>query len=167
MSARTSFTNWPCSIARTLDVVGDAWTPLVLREAFYGCRRFDDFQAELRIARNTLTDRLRRLVEAGLLERRLYESEPPRHEYVLTEKGKDLFPVLAAMASWGDRWLAGPEGPPVTLHHETCGHDGRAEVVCSACHEPLHADDTTARMGPGYPDHLRSRPDVQRRFSKD
>lgn len=121
----------------------------------------------MRIARNTLTDRLRRLVEAGLLERRLYESEPPRHEYLLTEKGKDLFPVLAAMASWGDRHLAGPEGPPVTLHHEACGHDGHAEVVCSTCHEPLHADDTTARMGPGYPDHLKSRPDVQRRFAKD
>lgn len=71
------------------------------------------------------------------------------------------------MASWGDRWLAGPEGPPVTLHHEACGHDGQAEVVCSACHEPLHADDTTARMGPGYPDRLRSRPDVQRRFSTE
>ncbi|MFJ7073762.1 winged helix-turn-helix transcriptional regulator [Streptomyces sp. NPDC098781] len=164
MSARTSFANWPCSIARTLDVVGDAWTPLVLREAFYGSRRFDEFQSELRIARNTLTDRLRRLVEAGLLERRLYESEPPRHEYLLTEQGRDLFPVLAAMASWGDRWLAGPEGPPITLRHEACGHDAHAEVVCSACGEPLNADDTTARMGPGYPDRLKSRPDVRRRF---
>src|ERR1044072_946179 len=97
---RTSFAQWPCSIARTMDLLGDWWTPLVLREAFYGIRRFDEFQHELGIARNTLTDRLRRLVEEGLLERRLYQTEPRRYEYVLTEKGKDFFPVLAAMSRW-------------------------------------------------------------------
>ncbi|NUR03041.1 MAG: helix-turn-helix transcriptional regulator, partial [Streptomyces sp.] len=84
---RTSFSNWPCSIARTMDLVGDAWTPLVLREAFYGIRRFDEFQKELGIARNTLADRLRLLVDEGLLDKRPYQDEPVRHDYVLTEKG--------------------------------------------------------------------------------
>lgn len=148
-----------------MDLLGDWWTPLVLREAFYGIRRFDGFQRELGIARNTLTDRLRRLVDEGLLEKQLYESEPRRFDYVLTDKGRDFFGVLAAMSRWGDRWLAGDEGAPVRLHHEVCGHDTHAEVVCAACGEPLHGEDTTMRMGPGYPERLKPRPDVQRRFS--
>ncbi|MFI1168837.1 winged helix-turn-helix transcriptional regulator [Streptomyces sp. NPDC020801] len=164
--ARPSFADWPCSIARTVNLLGDTWTPLILREAFYGSRRFDEFRQELRIARNTLADRLRRLVEEELMERRPYESEPPRHEYVLTEKGRDLFPVLAAMSRWGDRWLAGEEGVPVTLHHDACGHDAHARVVCSECGEPMRAEDTSVRMGPGYPARLRTRPDVQRRFAR-
>lgn len=164
---RTSFSHWPCSIARTVDLLGDAWTPLVLREAFYGVRRFDAFQRELGISRNTLADRLRRLVEAGLLDTRRYEDEPPRHEYVLTEKGRDFFPVLAALTRWGDRWLAGEEGAPVVLRHDRCGHDTEAEVVCAACREPLRADDTAMRMGPGFPDRLRERPEVRRRFGVD
>ncbi|MFJ9736939.1 winged helix-turn-helix transcriptional regulator [Streptomyces sp. NPDC101166] len=163
--ARPTFADWPCSIARTVDLLGDPWTPLILREAFYGSRRFEQFQQELGIARNTLADRLRRLVEEGLMERRPYESEPLRHEYPLTEMGRDFFPVLAAMSHWGDRWLAGREGPPVALHHDTCDHDAHAEVVCSACREPMRADDTSVRMGPGYPERLRTRPDVIRRFA--
>lgn len=147
-----------------MNLLGDWWTPLVLREAFYGSRRFDQFQRELGIARNTLADRLRRLVDDGLMEKRLYESEPRRWEYLLTEKGRDFFPVLAAMSRWGDRWLAGEEGAPVTLHHDACDHDVHAEVVCSACGETLQAEDTSMRMGPGYPERLRTRPDVQRRF---
>ncbi|GAA3142003.1 helix-turn-helix domain-containing protein [Streptomyces rameus] len=161
---RTSFANWPCSIARTLDLLGDHWTPLVVREAFYGIRRFDDFQRELGIARNTLTDRLNRLVDEGVLEKRLYEREPPRYDYVLTEKGRDLFTVLATMSRWGDRWLAGEEGVPVVFHHDACGHDTTAEVVCSQCRRPLTVEETSMRMGPGYPERLRRRPDVRRRF---
>lgn len=161
---RTSFSNWPCSIARAVDLLGDAWTPLVLREAFYGIHRFDEFQQELGIARNTLTDRLRRLVDEGLLEKRPYQDEPRRYDYVLTEKGRDFFGVLAAMSRWGDRWLAGDEGAPVTFHHDTCGHDTEAEVVCAVCREPLRAEDTSMRMGPGYPERLKRRPDVRRRF---
>lgn len=164
--ARPSFANWPCSVARTVDIIGDAWTSLILREAFYGSCRFDEFQQQLGIARNTLTDRLRRLVDEGLMERRLYESEPPRHEYRLTEKGRDFFPVLAALTRWGDRWLAGEEGVPVTLHHDACDHDAHAEVVCSSCGEPMRSEDTSVRMGPGYPERLRTRPDVQRRFAQ-
>jgi DNA-binding HxlR family transcriptional regulator len=134
---RTSFAQWPCSIARIMDLLGDWWTPLVLREAFYGIRRFDEFQQELGITRNTLADRLRRLVDEGLLEKRAYQAEPVRYDYVLTEKGADFYGVLAAMSRWGDRWLAGEAGPPVTLHHEICGQDTHAEVVCARCAEPL------------------------------
>ncbi|WP_236791513.1 helix-turn-helix domain-containing protein [Amycolatopsis sp. GM8] len=162
---RTSFANWPCSIARTMDLFGDWWTPLVLREAFYGIRRFDEFRQALGIARNTLADRLCRLVDEGLLEKRPYQSEPVRYDYVLTEKGEDFFGVLAAMSRWGDRWLAGEEGEPVLLHHHACGHDTHAEVVCAQCGEPLAAADTTMRTGPGFPERLKQRPDVRRRFS--
>ncbi|GAA3772751.1 helix-turn-helix domain-containing protein [Streptomyces coacervatus] len=147
-----------------MDLLGDAWTPLVLREAFYGIRRFDEFRQELGIARNTLADRLRLLVGEGLLEKRPYQDEPLRHDYLLTEKGRDFFGVLAAMSRWGDRWLAGEEGAPIVFHHHGCGHDTEAQVVCAECREPLRAEDTSMRMGPGYPQRLRQRPDVQRRF---
>lgn len=148
-----------------MDLLGDWWTPLVLREAFYGFSRFDEFQRALGIARNTLTDRLRRLVDEGLLEKRPYQDEPRRYDYVLTEQGREFFGVLAAMTAWGDRWLADPAGPPITFHHEACEHDTHAEVVCSHCKQPLHAVDTAWRMGPGFPDKLKDRPDVERRFA--
>jgi len=147
-----------------MDLLGDWWTPLVLREAFYGISRFDEFQRELGIARNTLAERLRRLVDEGLLEKRPYQTEPVRHDYVLTEKGRDFFGVLTAMSRWGDRWLAAESGPPVTLHHDACGHDTHAEVVCAHCREPLAADSTRMRMGPGFPERLAERPEVRRRF---
>ncbi|MFF7890246.1 winged helix-turn-helix transcriptional regulator [Streptomyces sp. NPDC020794] len=108
---RTSFAQWPCSIARTMDLLGDWWTPLVLREAFYGIRRFDAFQESLGIARNTLTDRLRRLVEEGLLEKRPYQTEPVRHDYVLTEKGRDFYGVLLVMNRWGGPLALRRSGP--------------------------------------------------------
>lgn len=150
-----------------MDLLGDAWTPLVLREAFYGVRRFDDFQSGLGIARNTLADRLRRLVDEGLLEKQPYQSEPRRYEYLLTEKGNDFFGVLAAISRWGDRWMAGDEGPPVVIHHDSCGHDVTADVVCATCGEPIRATDVSMRIGPGYPERLKKRPDVQRRFALD
>jgi DNA-binding HxlR family transcriptional regulator len=164
---RTSFARWPCSIARTMDLLGDWWTPLVLREAFYGIRRFDEFQQVLGIARNTLTDRLTRLVEEELLEKQAYQTQPVRYDYVLTEKGRDFFPVLAAMTRWGDKWLATEAGPPITFHHETCDHDTHAEVVCSACAQPLRSAETTMRLGPGYPEKLKQHPEVRRRFQLD
>jgi DNA-binding HxlR family transcriptional regulator len=161
---RTSFAQWPCSVARTMDLLGDWWTPLVLRDAFYGIRRFDEFQQGLGIARNTLADRLRRLVDEGLLEKQPYQADPVRYDYVLTEKGRDFWSVLAAMARWGDRWLAGEGGPPVTFHHDRCDHDAHAEVVCSHCREPLTAEETTMRMGPGYPPKLARHPEALKRF---
>lgn len=152
---RTSFANWPCSIARTVDLIGDGWTPMVLREAFYGTTRFDEFERVLGIGRNVLSQRLGRLVDEGLLERQAYQQNPPRHDYVLTDKGRELFSVLAAMMAWGDRWLAPTAGPPVLLRHEPCGHDTHAEVVCAECREPLELDDVTPHLGPGFPDRLR------------
>jgi DNA-binding HxlR family transcriptional regulator len=149
-----------------MDLLGDWWTPLVLREAYYGIRRFDEFQQELGIARNTLSDRLRRLVDEGLMEKQLYTSEPKRYEYLLTDKGQDFYGVIVAMSHWGDTWLSGEAGPPVILHHESCGNDTHAEVVCAACGEALRSEDVTNQMGPGYPERLRERPEVQRRFAR-
>lgn len=148
---RTRFSQWPCSVARTVDLLGDWWTPLVLRESFYGVRRFDDFQRSLKIGRNILTERLKRLVDEDLLDRVPYQHKPVRHEYVLTEKGRDFFPVLMAMMRWGDRWLAEESGPPVQLRHTRCDHEMHAEVVCSHCGEPVELRDVRARPGPGFP----------------
>lgn len=163
---RTPFSRWPCSVARTVDILGDWWTPLVLREAFYGVRRFDEFQGALRIGRNVLTQRLVRLVGEGLLERVQYSEHPPRFEYVLTGKGRDFWPVLAAMTAWGDRWLDDGEGPPVVLHHTVCDHDTTATVVCSHCREPLELEQVRNSLGPGYPDRLRERALATGRFAE-
>lgn len=152
---RTPFSRWPCSVARTVDILGDWWTPLVLREAFYGVRRFNEFQGALKIGRNVLSQRLVRLVDEGLLDRVRYSKRPPRHEYVLTDKGRDFWPVLAAMAAWGDRWLDSGQGPPIVLHHTACDHDITATVVCSRCHEPLDVAEVRSSLGPGYPARLR------------
>jgi DNA-binding HxlR family transcriptional regulator len=148
---RTSFADWPCSIARTVELLGDWWTPLVLREAFFGVCRFDDFEKSLGIGRNILIQRLRRLVSEGLLERRKYQDRPTRYEYHLTEKGEDLYPVLAAIVRWGDRWLDEGKGAPALLRHRSCGNVMHAEVVCSECKQPLQARDVMAEPGPGYP----------------
>lgn len=163
---RTSFANWPCQIARTVDMLGDWWTPLVLREAFYGISRFDEFQTSLGIARNTLTERLGRLVSEGLMEKVQYQSEPVRYEYRLTAKGDDFFSVLAAMAAWGDRWLYDAQTSPVTFHHNRCDHDIRAAVVCEHCGEKLRPEEMQFRIGPGYPAKLANRPDVRERFAR-
>lgn len=163
---RTSFERWPCSIARSADVLGDAWTLLVLRELFYGESRFDGFVAALGIPRNTLAGRLGVLVEQGLVEQRPYQSDPVRHDYVLTEKGQDFFGVLAALNSWGDRWLSGDEGVPVAMRHETCGRELEATVVCAHCGEPVRNDDVTSRPGPGYPEKLAGHPSAVRRFDR-
>ena len=133
---RTDTSTWPCTIARAVDVLGDGWNLLLLREACRGVRRFDDFQRSLGIGRNILTKHLAQLVDEGLFDRVEYQQRPVRHEYRLTDKGRDVYPILAAMAAWGDRWLTGPEGSPLQLHHTTCDHDMHAEVVCSACAAP-------------------------------
>ena len=124
-----------CPIARTLDLVGERWSILVLREAFLGVRRFADIAANTGAPRDVLTKRLRSLEAAGILERRAYHDRPPRFEYHLTPAGKDLEPVLIGLREWGTRHLADPPPTPRFLH--TCGADVETRVVCAACGEPL------------------------------
>jgi DNA-binding HxlR family transcriptional regulator len=138
-----------CSIAATLQIVGEKWTLLVLREAFFGVTRFAEFHRALGCARNVLSARLKTLVEEGLLFQRPYR-EPGsriRHEYHLTEKGLDLFPVLVALMQWGDRWSADAAGPQVALSHRDCGQPACVELRCAAGHGPLSAHDVKARPG--------------------
>jgi DNA-binding HxlR family transcriptional regulator len=146
---RTSFAEMNCSVARTLEVVGEWWTMLIIREAFSGIRRFDDMQRRLGIARNVLAARLQTLVDHGILERRLYQERPERFEYRLTEKGLDLYPALITLMRWGDRWTAGAAGPPIVLTHEVCGQETEAVVSCSHCGEPLRPREVRAEAGPG------------------
>ena len=138
-----------CSIARSLSVVGDRWTLLVLRECFLGVRRFEDFQAQLGMARHRLADRLKRMVEEGVLRKEPYQQRPLRHEYRLTDKGKDLYPVLLSLVRWGDRWMDQGKGPPVVYRHHLCGHMTIPVLSCSECDEPLIARDVTPMAGPG------------------
>ena len=146
---RTSLSSVTCSIARTVDILGDAWTALILRDVLVGITRFDDIARDLGVSRKLLAARLERLVEEGILERRRYSEHPPRHDYLPTEKGADLHGVLLAIMAWGDRWTAGKAGPPALLRHEACGHDAQPEVACSHCGEELTLANTTPRPGPG------------------
>ena len=120
-------------MARTLEVVGERWTLLILRDAFLGVRRFDDFQRSLGIARNVLNTRLQRLVDAGLLERRRYQERPERFEYRLTDVGLDLWPAIVALMRFGDRHLVGDDGPPMLLEHRDCGGRVTDFGTCEAC----------------------------------
>jgi DNA-binding HxlR family transcriptional regulator len=150
--ARTDFSAMDCSIARTLDVVGEPWTLLIIRDTYYGIHRFEDLQAHLGIARNILADRLGKLVARGVLVKRRYQRRPERFEYRLTEAGRDLLPVILAMMRWGDRWTAeGP--PPVLLQHRTCGQEITPIMTCSACGEELQLKDLRAARPAGVGTH--------------
>ena len=131
----------PCSVARTLDVVGEKWALLAVREVFLGNRKFDEMVRRTGAPRDTLAARLRTLVGAGILERRPYSEHPARFEYHLTAAGRDLYPVIVTLMRWGDQYLADDDGPPVVLQHH-CGHQLSAQVVCQACGEPLRPRDT-------------------------
>ena len=139
-----------CPVARTLDVIGERWTILILRDLLLkGGRRFQDLQESLAgVAPNTLSARLKDLEEKGIVERKLYSEHPPRFDYRLTEKGRDLWPVITAMRQWGDRHAA-PDGPPMELIHTRCGHVSQATVTCSECGEPMGPRDVRATPGPG------------------
>jgi DNA-binding HxlR family transcriptional regulator len=132
-------------MARTLAVLGDAWSLLVLREMFLGTRRFDNLHEHLGIARNILAARLRRLVEHGILEKRLYQEHPPRYEYRLTRRGMDLYPALVALMQWGDQYLADPVGGPVLLEHKACGQVTTLVPSCVECGAKVTARDMRVR----------------------
>src|SRR5829696_3399546 len=146
---RTAFGDMACSIARTLDVAGEPWSPLVIRDVWMGTTRFEALQRGLGISSKVLAERLRRLVGDGLLERRAYSERPVRHEYVLTEKGREFCDVLLVIAAWGDRWTAGEAGPPALHRHRACGKLTRAELRCRECGEPLSSADVIVEVGPG------------------
>ena len=137
-----------CSVARSLEVLGERWTMLILRDAFQGVTRFEAFGRRLGIAPNILTKRLRTLTDSGVLERRRYEERPERFEYVLTDAGKELLPVLVDLMRWGDAHLA-PKGAPAVLRHAGCGGELGAGAVCATCGQPVTADDVEWYRGPG------------------
>jgi DNA-binding HxlR family transcriptional regulator len=138
-----------CSVARTLGVIGDRWTLLVLRDCFLGVRRFEAFQERLGITRHVLAARLRKLVAAGVLRRVPYQQRPRRNEYRLTDKGLDLYPVMMAIVHWGDVHLAGARGRPLLHEHKACGHRFDPVTVCSACGKTLHPRAVHVHPGPG------------------
>lgn len=140
-----------CSISRAAGVIGERWMISILRAAFFRARTFEEYQRATGVARNILTDRLNRLVDAGILERRVYEEHANRtlHEYRLTEAGRDLYPVIVALMTWGDKHAGLVNGPPVELVHKTCGQVADPVFVCSACGEPLDPRQVTPRPGPG------------------
>ena len=159
---RTRFGDMVCSIARTLEIAGEPWSPLIIRDVWVGLTRFDEIQRDLGISRKVLTERLKWLVAQGVLEQRLYSDRPPRHEYQLTEKGWELADILLAISAWGDRWTAGEAGPPVLRRHRTCGHLTQAELRCAHCGELLHARDVDVEPGPGAKPAVRSAADAKR-----
>jgi DNA-binding HxlR family transcriptional regulator len=150
---RKSFAAMHCSVAQCLEVVGEWWSMLILRDAFLGVSRFDAFQDRLGISRNVLNQRLTRLVESGILVKVPYSQHPPRYEYRLTDRGRDLWPVLTSMRQWGDKYAA-PEGPPVVMRHGSCGQISNAVMTCSSCGEQMDVDDLLAVAGPGDLDGL-------------
>lgn len=147
---RKSFTGMDCSVAQSLEVVGEWWSMLIVRDAFLGVTRFEHFQRRLGISRNILGDRLATLVAHGVLVRVAYSERPPRYDYRLTDKGRDLWPVLTALRQWGDRWAA-PEGAPVEIVHTGCGEVTNAVMVCETCGERLTHRDVRVQAGSGRP----------------
>jgi DNA-binding HxlR family transcriptional regulator len=143
---RKSFGEMDCSIAQCLEVVGEWWSLLILRDAFMGVSKFDVFQRRLGISRNILQQRLERLVEERVLTKSSYSEHPPRFDYRLTDKGRDLWPVINAMRQWGDHYAA-PNGPPVVMMHTTCGEQTSAVLVCDHCGEPMDLHTVRVKAG--------------------
>jgi len=139
----------PCSVARALSVIGDRWTLMVLRDCFLGVRRFEVFQERLGISRSIIAERLKLLVDEGVLRRETYQDRPARHEYRLTQKGLDLYPVIISIVRWGDVHYAGEAGPPLMHRHKACGHDFAPVLTCSECGEAIGARDVEVRSATG------------------
>ena len=138
-----------CSIARSLEVVGERWTPLILRDALLGLTRYDEFERSLGIATNTLSARLERLCDEGLLQRRTYQQRPPRYEYVLTKKGREIAPALIMLMKWGDRYYASEAGPPRLTIHRGCGGRVDHRLRCGRCRRHVDFDELEVTPGPG------------------
>lgn len=139
----------PCSMARTISVIGDRWTLMILRDCFLRIRRYEDFERSLGITRHLLADRLRKLVKAGVLRKQAYSERPRRHEYRLTDKGLDLYPVMMAIVHWGDTHMAGSKGRPLLHEHIACGHTFDPVTTCSHCREAITGRAVRVRPGPG------------------
>lgn len=146
---RTSFSEFACSVARTLDVVGEWWSPLILRDVFLGVTRFERIQEDLGIPRKVLAERLATMVEHGVLERTPYQDGRTRYEYQLTDKGRDFLTALIALMNWGDRWLSGNEGPPVHVIHDGCGGMVETTLTCKCCGMTLRSGEVHGESGPG------------------
>lgn len=146
---KQQFADISCSIARAVDVIGQRWTPLIVRDLFAGMTKFEDIRRDLGIASNILAVRLEELEHHGVVERHQYQSAPARYEYVLTTMGRDLYPVVATLLAWGDKWLSAPEGPPALTVHTGCGNVTTAKTVCAECGGELNADNAIAAPGPG------------------
>jgi DNA-binding HxlR family transcriptional regulator len=138
------------SVGRALELVGERWTLLILREAFFGVQRFGQLARNLSIPRPTLSSRLRMLVNVGLLDRVPYSRDPERHEYRLTEAGRDLFGAIVVLMRWGDKHLPHPDGPPIVLRHHTCGEFADPRLICAHCGEEITARNVTPEPGPGF-----------------
>ena len=147
---RSDYPGQYCSIAKSLEVIGERWSLLIVRDILNGNRRFGELQSSLGIARNVLSSRLQSLIDEDILERRAYQESPPRYEYFLTEKGLDLWPALIALMHWGDRYSAGPEGPPRLIVHKECGGEISERGICESCGEVLGARDARQVAGPGW-----------------
>jgi DNA-binding HxlR family transcriptional regulator len=154
---RKSFSEMHCSVAQCLEVVGEWWSLLIMRDALLGVRRFDEFQERLGISRNVLSQRLAKLVDAGVLAKVAYSEHPPRFDYKLTDKGRDLWPVVTAMRQWGDKHAA-PDGPPLQVIHKECGEVCEAALTCSVCAQPIGPRDVRAIPGPGAVEQLVAAP---------
>ncbi len=146
---KASFAEMNCSVAQSLEIIGEWWTLLILRDCFLGIRRFDDFVDRLGISRNVLSNRLDKLVDTDLLERRPYDEARGRFDYVLTDKGRALWPVLTALRQWGDEWIVGEGNEPILIEHRDHGHAVIAQMTCDVCGEPLDARSVRAVPGPG------------------
>jgi len=156
-----------CSVARTVEILSDAWSFLILRECFFGTRRFEQFQNVLRLPRNTLVKRLNKLTELDLLKKVNYSSAASRFEYRFTDKGRDLYPIMLALLKFGDTWLLRDEPPPLQLIHKTCGKIFSPSIVCSSCNEPVESGDVQYRSGPGAGSRLRPAERLRSRRASD
>jgi DNA-binding HxlR family transcriptional regulator len=139
----------PCSLARTVAVIGDRWSLLILRECFLRIRRFDEFQSSLGVTRHLLADRLKKLVRFGVLRKIPYQDAPKRYEYILTQKGLDLYPIIMSIVHWGNIHMVDSRGRPLLHEHKNCHKMFDPVMVCSECGEPLTAKDVHVHPGPG------------------